>query len=98
MIEITQDKDAIILTGHAGAPPDLVCEDITALLQCLLFSLDKLTEDVIEYRVKKGHAFLRYDEDLSADARLLIESFFVGCEAVADAFPEKVRVSRPARH
>lgn len=97
MITITERAGYLTVTGHAGEPPDLVCEDVTALLQALIMSLEKLTEDQIEYVVEKGMALLTYGTP-SERARLLIESFFIGACAVADSFPDKVRVTRQASH
>lgn len=97
MIDITEHEGRITVTGHAGPPPDLVCEDITALFQTLILSLEQLTYDRISYKVEKGNALLTYS-NLSKEAQLLIESFFVGACAVASTFPSKVRVSRQARH
>lgn len=84
------------MTGHAGPPPDLVCEDVTALFQGMLMALCELTADEILYTVEKGYSLLTYQGPLSEQARLLIEAFFVGVCAISNTFPDKVRVSRLA--
>lgn len=93
MITITERAGYLTVAGHAGEPPDLVCEDVTAILQTLIRSLKELTDDEISYTVEKGNALLTYGYP-SEQARLLIDSFFIGACAVANAFPDKVRVSR----
>lgn len=94
MIRITDTGHGIRVVGHAGPPPDLICEDVTVLIINLINSIRILTDDDIEADVQSGYAAITY-EDPSEQARLLIESFFVGVSAVANAHPDKVQVSRP---
>lgn len=93
MIRVTEHEGYIRITGHAGKPPDLVCEDVTALMCSLILSIQKLTDDEIIVTVEKGNALLTYGY-LSERARLLIDSFFVGVDAVANKFPDRVQASR----
>lgn len=96
MIEIKEYDHGITVAGHAGPAPDLVCEDITALTQCLAVALDELTDAETAFTVEKGYSLLTYKGHLSHDAQVLINAFFVGVCAISNTFPDKVRVSRLA--
>lgn len=93
MINITEKPGYITIVGHAGPPPDLICEGVTALFQTLVASLEDLTDDTISSVVEKGFSLLTYGYP-SERARLLIDSFFVGVSTMAANFPDKVQVSR----
>ena len=98
MITITAGRDEITVSGHAGyAPPgqDIVCAAISALTQTLIQAIRELTADTIQYRISPGRVDIQRG-DLSADAQLLVDSFFVGCRMVADAYPDYVRVTGQA--
>ena len=97
MIIITENPGYLTVVGHAGKAPDLVCEGVTMLLLTLIASLEDLTEDPIEYVVEQGNALLTYGYP-SKQARLLIDSFFIGVEGIAKINPDKIRVSRQERH
>lgn len=93
MITITQTIDTITIDGHANYAPrgqDIVCAAISALWQTLLCSLDALTEDITERNETKLYMANR---NLSEGAQLLTDSFFIGVEAVANAYPEYVKVT-----
>lgn len=94
MITITQTPDAVIIEGHANYAPrgqDIVCAAISALWQTLLCSLDVSAEDITERNETELHMENR---NLSESAQLLIDSFFIGVEAVAKAYPDYVKVTR----
>ena len=95
MIKVENMPNRIEVTGHAGyasVGQDIVCSAISTLVQNLIFSIEELTKDQIEYDVNAGHAVITYG-DLSENAQLLMDSFLIGCQAVAQAHPEYVRVT-----
>ena len=95
MITIKHTKHRIEVTGHAGYADigkDIVCASISTLVQNLIYSIEELTEDTISYVVNAGHTVITYG-NLSEQAQLLVDSFFIGCNAVAATCPEYVRVS-----
>jgi uncharacterized protein YsxB (DUF464 family) len=98
MIDIKISSNQITVSGHAGhAPPgyDIVCAAVSTLVQTLAASIEELTGGRIEHDIQHGSAVIRY-KDLTAESKLLIESFFIGVSGVAESCPECVRVSREA--
>lgn len=96
MIDISISRERISIAGHAGYAPrgqDIVCAAITALTQTFRLSVQQLTEDKIYHDISPGVAYI-YTGNLGERAQLLEDSFFVGCQSVADEFPDYVRVSR----
>lgn len=94
LITVSVRRDTISVIGHAGyAPPgqDIVCAGVTALTQTLAASLDNLTEDAADYTFAPG-MFILETKDLSAEANLLVDSFFMGICKIADAYPEHTRI------
>lgn len=82
------------IRGHAGYAPrgqDIVCAGLTALTQTLVESLETLTGNEIKYDMSPGRVDIEI-KDPDEDAQLLMDSFFVGAEMIADEFPEYVRV------
>lgn len=95
MITIKQTPHRIEVTGHAGYADvghDIVCASISTLVQNLIWSIEDLTEDTIQYDVNTGETVITYG-NLSEHAQLLLDSFFIGCNAVAATCPEYVRVT-----
>lgn len=94
MIEVSVQKDKIEVIGHAGyAPPgqDIVCAGMSMLTQTLASSLDNLTDDNADYTLAPG-VFILKTMDLSAKAKLLVDSFFIGICGIVDAYPDYVRI------
>ena len=94
MIAVSVRKDGIEVRGHANyaeTGKDIVCAGVTALIQTLIKSIGDLTEDKIEYEISPGRADIHY-RDLSEAGKLLIDSFFIGVCAIADEFPDHVRI------
>ena len=94
MIAVSVRKDGITVSGHAEyaeAGKDIVCAGVTALIQTLIKSIGDLTEDKIEYEISPGRADIHY-RDLSEAGKLLIDSFFIGVCAIADEFPDHIRI------
>lgn len=96
MIAVNVRMDGITIEGHAGyAEPgkDIVCAGVTALVQTLALSLDRLAPGETVCSMEPGSATIRYTS-LSEKGRLLVCSFFVGIEAVAAAYPNNVTMTR----
>lgn len=94
MIAVSVRKDGIEIHGHAGyaaAGKDIVCAGVTALTMSMVKSLNDLTEDKIEYEISPGKADIHY-RNLSEEGKLLVDSFFIGVCAIADEFPDHVRI------
>ena len=96
MIRVMESKSAIVVAGHSRyAPPrqDIVCAAVSALVQTLALSLDRLAPGETVCSMEPGSATIRYTS-LSEKGRLLVCSFFVGIEAVAAAYPDNVTMTR----
>lgn len=96
MIEIHHHDNGITLKGHAHyAPPgkDIVCAGISTLVQTLIQSIEELTADKIQYSMSPGTVDIKHG-NLSEHARLLVDSFFVGAQMIAEAYPDNVKVTR----
>lgn len=94
MITITRGKDRITIEGHAGYAPigqDIVCSAVSALVQTLIQSVEKLTTDVIEYDMKPGRVHIKW-WNLSSESRTLIDSFFIGVDMISFEYPDHVRI------
>lgn len=87
-------SECIIIDGHAGyAEPgqDIVCAAVSALVQTLIQSIEDLTSDKITYDISPGWADIKHG-NLSQRAKLLVDSFFVGVEMIANEYPYNVRI------
>ncbi len=94
MIDVKVRSDGISVNGHAGYDEygkDIVCAGVTALVETLIASIEKLTSDKIEYDISSGKAYIKY-RDLSENAETLIDSFFIGICMIASEFPNNVRI------
>jgi uncharacterized protein YsxB (DUF464 family) len=95
LIKVQYSNDRITVTGHSGyAPPgqDIVCAGVSVLAQNLVASIKALTDDTISYDITPGKADIYY-RNPSEKTKTLIDSFFIGCAAIADAYPEHVKIS-----
>lgn len=93
MIQVIIRQGSIQVTGHAGAGPpghDLVCAAVSALVQTFVRSAEELTDTTLNGDIAPGEAFVRYEE--SPQVNLLADSFFVGVQGVAEAYPQCVQV------
>lgn len=96
MIEITEHENGITVSGHAHyAEPgkDIVCAGVSTLAQTLIEAIERLTGDEIKYSISPGTVDIKY-RDLSAGAQLLVNSFFIGVEMIANEYPANVRVTK----
>ena len=88
-------KNSIHVRGHAGAGPpgqDIVCAGISTLVQTLIRSIESLTDDTITYSISPGMVDIDFEE-LTEVSRTLVDSFFIGMSAIAQAFPENLRIT-----
>lgn len=94
MIQVNKEHGKVLILGHAGYAPygtDIVCAGVTALVQTLIQSIEKLTEDKIQYDISPGRVDIKHGI-LSEAASLLMDSFFLGVYQIADEFPENVKI------
>ena len=98
MITVQQTKNAIHIIGHANYDEigkDIVCAAVSALFQTFLLTMDKIkadTKDKYIYDIKTGESVIMFHEEKSQEAQLLIKSLFIGLEAIAESYPENVRI------
>ena len=84
MIVVSRNDGEIKIEGHAEYAPegqDIVCAGVSALTQSLVLSLEKLTDDKIEYEVSSGRVDIYY-RNLSEKVQTLVDSFFIGICAI----------------
>lgn len=94
MIEIRHDGGKVTVKGHANyAEPgqDIVCAAISTLTQVFIASVEELTAARIKYAVSGGEADIDLQESTEC-AQVLLDSFLLGCQMVADNYPDNVRV------
>ena len=97
MIEITEYKDGVSIKGHAGYAPhgqDIVCAAISALTQTFIMSVEQLAGDEIKYVLMAGNTDIWLKKDLSETTNVLFKSFLIGCNAVANAYPNNIQVTK----
>ncbi len=94
MIVITTNDTEITVTGHAGAGPpgqDIVCAAVSTLVQTLAGALEQLTPDAADCILKSGSAEIRLHRS-SVKARLLMDAFCIGAAAIAEGYPNYVKI------
>lgn len=94
MIQIKIVERTITILGHAGFAPhghDIVCAGVSTLVQTLIQAVEELTEDEIQYDIQPGTAVIRYG-NLSQQAQLLVDSFFLGIRSIAASYPNNVMI------
>lgn len=94
MIEVKKHSGGITVRGHAGYAPhgqDIVCAAVSTLVQNMVFSISELTTDEIQHDMQPGMVEIRYG-NLSAEAQLLVDSFFIGIRTIADMYPSNVQI------
>lgn len=94
MITITHKNNQITVRGHAGYAEhgkDIVCASISTLTQVFVASVEEMTDDKLKCEIRAGNAVISY-KNLSEKSRTLLDSFFIGCRMIADAYPQHVRI------
>lgn len=95
MITVNRYSDKITLRGHANYAEigkDIVCSAVSVLVQTLVQSVETLTTDRIEYKMRPGMVDIKF-WCLSDQSKVLIDAFFVGIKGVADSYPACVKVN-----
>lgn len=97
MIVVTYHSDGISVQGHAEfAEPgkeDIVCAGVSTLVQTLIQSVEELTADKIQYSMQPGTVDIEF-RNLSEQAQLLVDSFFVGISLIAGEYPDNVKLTK----
>ena len=99
MIIITQKPGEITISGHAHyAKPgnDIVCAAVSVLVQNLICSTYKLAGYEMEATEKDGYiSAIKYRDirNMTEIERTLINSFIIGVEMIAEAYPENVKLN-----
>lgn len=96
MIQITIKEHEIEIIGHAEYAPigqDIVCASVSVLVQNFIQSIETLTNDLITYDMKPGAVHI-YFENLSDHAQILKDSFILGLQSIADAYPSYIQIDR----
>ena len=96
MIQVTITEREIEINGHAGYAPigyDIVCSSVSILVQNFIQSIQALTNDVISYGMQPGAVHI-YFENLSDHAQILKDSFILGLQSIADAYPSYIQIDR----
>lgn len=96
MIVIKKAAGSVSITGHANYAPhgqDIVCAAISALVQTLIQSIEDLCTDTISYHLQPGAVEIKYG-NLTKDAQLLLDSFFIGVYMIANNYPNHVEVTK----
>ena len=91
MIVVRVAQTGITVDGHAEyaeTGKDIVCAAVSALTQTLIAGIKSLTEDRISYEIKPGKVNIVV-ENLSKQAQLLVDSFFIGISEIITAYGEK---------
>lgn len=94
LIEIKRTENEIQAIGHARYAPtgqDIVCASVSALIACLVDTLEHIGELDNNCILESG-LFTLDIRDLSESGKLLVDSFFIGVKAVAEEFPEHVSI------
>ena len=94
MIFISREETGISIRGHANYAErgkDIVCAAVSALVQTMIQSIEELTADKIQYSMQPGTVDIKFG-NLSEQAQLLVDSFFVGLRLIADEYPENVAI------
>lgn len=96
MIQVTIKLKEIEIIGHAEYAPkgkDIVCASVSILVQNFIQSIQTLTNDVISYGMQPGAVHI-YFENLSDNAQILKDSFILGLQSIADAYPSYIQIDR----
>ena len=96
MITVTRHSSGVTIEGHAGYAPrgqDVVCAAVSTLVQNLMQSLEDLCTDEISYHLKPGWVEIKHGT-LSANAQLLMKSFFIGISMIANDYPDNVKLTK----
>ena len=83
------------MSGHANYAAhgkDIVCAGVSTLVQTMIQSIEELTADKIQYSMSPGTVDIKFG-NLSEQAQLLVDSFFVGAQLIAGEYPDNVKIT-----
>ncbi|MBQ7635835.1 MAG: ribosomal-processing cysteine protease Prp [Lachnospiraceae bacterium] len=99
MIKVTSihnEKDEVCgfrVEGHAGYDKkgrDIICSAVSVLATNTVNSVEAFTDDVFSCKqAEDGFLELILTEEVSAKSALLLDSFFLGIEAIVQEYGEK---------
>jgi uncharacterized protein YsxB (DUF464 family) len=94
MITIEKRENQIIVTGHALYNPgnDIVCAAISAFTYNLYNSINLLTWNYASVDDDNNTLVLTFKDAEDYDTNLLVQSYILGCKAVAKEYPDHVKV------
>lgn len=94
MIHVHLTERTITIKGHAyyDAPgKDIICAGISALADTLAISITELCTDMVSCIQENGNIRIKFeDKSLSEHAQLLISSFSLGVQGIAEVYPDYV--------
>ena len=92
MITVKNDGRQITVSGHAGYAEkghDIVCAAVSILIYNLQNSIERLTDDTVGFSFCPDVTIIEYGT-LSAQGRLLVNSFINGLELLSANYPQNV--------
>lgn len=95
-VNIIVRKNGITLSGHAGYAPrgqDIVCAAISILTYTLQNSFNKLTDDTVGFNYAQKGVEISFS-DLSPQGQIILNSFIVGVELLADSYSGYVNLTK----
>ena len=98
MITVKSGDTGISITGHAGYAEegkDVVCAGISTIAMQLILSLESIGEP-IKYSIDVGNVSIEYGS-LSKSGKLLVDSFFIGCNFIKEQYPQYIRCELDTR-
>ena len=60
-------------------------------MQVLIKCIEDMTDDKIEYSIQQGMVDIKFG-NLSEKAQLLVSSFFIGAQMIAEQYPNNVKI------
>lgn len=96
MIVVESSDNKIVATGHAGYDVegrDIVCAGFSALVYTLIESIQRLTNTKIDATVKSGYTKIELPNNISKECKLIVESFLLGVEMMAESYPQYIKLT-----
>ena len=92
MITVKKGRRQITVSGHAGYAEkghDIVCAAVSILIYNLQNSIESLTDDTVGFSFCPDVTIIEYGT-LSAQGRLLVNSFINGLELLSANYPRNI--------
>ena len=94
VIIVKIENNCISASGHAGYAPkgyDIVCAAFSALSFTLERAVKELTDDIVSISIQNGLMRAHW-RILSPKGRLLMDAYIGGIKALAECYPEYIKV------